>query len=206
MSGYGRRGSAWFQAEGDVAASFIFTPDAKRTTLAQLSYVAALSVADAITICTKGVDVSMKWPNDVLIDGKKIAGILLELLAGDDPVIVLGVGVNIVSIPAEVDYPVARLIDYASGATHAPLDFIEQLDAAFSHWTDVWCKEGFVAIKRHWLERAARLGEEIIVRLPEEEKVGFFKGISDDGALILATGKGDELITAGAVFFGQTTP
>lgn len=205
-AGYGRRGSAWFQAEGDVAASFIFAPRGDRMVLAQLSYVAALAVSDTIAACVKGADVSVKWPNDILIDDKKAAGILLELLAGDDPVIVLGVGVNVVSAPAEVEYPVARVFDHSPGNVPAPLEIIENLDAAFARWREVWREEGFVAIKTHWLERAARLGEKITVRLPDKERVGLFKGISDDGALVLATDEGDELITAGAVFFGETTP
>ena len=205
-AGYGRRGSAWFQAEGDVAASFIFTPGGDRTALAQLSYVAALAVADTIATHAKDADVSVKWPNDVLIDGKKAAGILLELLDGADPAIVLGVGVNIVSAPADVEYPVARIIDYVSGAAPAPIDFIKDLDAAFDRWRTLWRNEGFAPIKTHWLECAARLGTEIKVRLPDGELTGIFKGISDDGALILATDGGDELITAGAVFFGETRP
>ena len=68
-----------------------------------------------------------------------------------------------------------------------------------------WRKDGFAAIKAEWLARAARLGEAIIVRLPDQERSGVFKGLADDGALILATDAGDELITAGAVFFGETT-
>ena len=125
-AGYGRRGSAWVQAEGDVAASFIFTPGGDKATLAQLSYVAAIAVAEAMSVFAKGADISVKWPNDILIDNKKAAGILLEMLAGEDPVIILGTGVNVVSVPTEVDYPTARLIDYINGAVPAPIDFIQE--------------------------------------------------------------------------------
>lgn len=203
--GYGRRGAAWFQAEGDVAASFIFMPGNERESLSQLSYVAALAVADVIGDFAPGVAVEVKWPNDVLIDNKKAAGILLELITGEAPLIVFGVGVNIVSAPTDLEYKAARLIDYGSGETPSPLIFLEALDGRFSHWREVWRQDGFASIRRHWLDRAARLGEVIEVRLTDRQRSGRFKGLSEEGALILATDEGDELITAGAVFFGETT-
>lgn len=203
--GYGRRGAAWFQAEGDVAASFIFTPGGNRENLSQLSYVAALAVADAIGDHAPGGKVEVKWPNDVLIDNKKAAGILLELLVGETPLIVLGVGVNIVSAPTDLDYKATRLIDYAGEKAPSPQTFLQALDTALHNWRQVWQQDGFAAIRRHWLERAARLGEVIEVRLPDRHLSGRFKGLSEEGALTLATDEGDELITAGAVFFGETT-
>lgn len=200
-AGYGRRGSAWEQAAGDVAASFLFDPQAPREALGQLSFVAALAGADALRRFAPKAPVSLKWPNDILVDGGKIAGLLLELIerpAG--PLVALGLGVNIVSKPGTADYPAARLIDWLGGApAPAPKDFVKVFDEAFDAWRGRWRKEGFEPIRTEWLSLAAKKGEKIRVRLPAGTLEGVFADLDSTGALVLDCDGETRLISAGAV-------
>lgn len=207
MKGYGRRGSAWRQSSGDVAASFIFPAPAQASSAGQLSYAAALSVVDAVRRFTAHADLSVKWPNDVLMDGAKLSGIMLELIKNPmgEALIVLGVGVNIVSKPSDVAYPTARLLDadLVSAAPPSPRQFVEALDEAFDHWRGLWERDGFEALRGPWTALAAGLGREMTARLPDREICGVFKGLAPDGALILETPDGPQTLTAGEVFFGS---
>lgn len=214
-AGYGRRGSAWEQAAGDVAASFLFDPQAARDTLGQLSFVAALAGADALRRFAPRAPLALKWPNDILIGGLpspkrsfgsaqaggKIAGLLLELIERPGGALVaLGLGVNIVSKPATADYPAARLIDWLSGApAPAPRDFVRVFDEAFDAWRGRWRREGFEPVRAAWLAEAAGKGEKIRVRLPTETVDGVFADLDSTGALVLDCDGTRRLISAGAI-------
>ncbi len=198
-AGYGRRGAAWVQQEGDVAATFLFRPAGGTERLPQLSFVAALAVSDAVRRHAPGAALSLKWPNDVLASGKKIAGLLLELIASPEPVVSLGVGVNVVSAPSGLDYPTARLIDLMRSAPPDPRAFIETLDETFNAWRRRWSEEGFAVIRGEWLARADGLCRPIRVRLPGETIQGVFKDLDLTGALILDCGGEQRMIAAGAV-------
>lgn len=204
-AGYGRRGAQWSQSVGDVAASFVFVSEARTDQIGQLSYAAALAVYDALGQFSADAPLALKWPNDVLLGDAKISGLLLELVTRTDasPVIIFGVGVNLVSAPDLADYPAAKLIDAIGEQPPSPSKFVAALDQRFLHWRTVWEKDGFGPIRTAWLEKAARLGENILVRLPNSTLSGVFKSIDDDGALVLATDHGDELITVGSVYFGD---
>ena len=198
-AGYGRRGSEWRQQDGDVAATYLFAPDAAPDTLPELSFVAALAVFDAIRRFAPEAPLSVKWPNDILAGGGKIAGILLELAgAPAKPVVMLGVGVNIVSAPKGLEYPSARLVDLAPTPPH-PRAFVETLDEAFAAHRGVWARAGFSAIRTEWLGRAAHLGERIKVRLPSENLEGVFTDLDLGGALILDCDGERRAVSAGAV-------
>ncbi len=202
-SGYGRRGSEWRQQEGDVAATFLFRPQAPSDVLPQLSFVAALGLSDAILRFAPRAALTLKWPNDVLAGGGKIAGLLLELVgsapAPKSPLVALGVGVNVVSAPPDLDYPTARLIDFTNGAPPLPRAFIETLDEAFAVWRRRWEQEGFGPVRAAWLARADSLGQSIKVRLPGEVVEGVFHDLDLSGALILDCGGKRRTIAAGAV-------
>ncbi len=199
-AGYGRRGTEWRQQHGDVAATFLFHPDVPGEKLPELSFVAALAVFDAIRRFAPAAPLRLKWPNDILADGKKIAGLLLELAgASAAPAVMLGVGVNIVSAPEGLDYPTARLIDFAPSAPPDPRAFVETLDEAFKAWRETWERNGFAVIRAEWLDRAAHLGERIKVRLPAETVEGVFIDLDLAGALILDCDGGRRIIAAGAV-------
>lgn len=197
--GYGRRGSAWTQEEGDVAATFLFEPRAAPERLPELSFVAALAVWDAVRRYAPGADIEVKWPNDILVGGGKIAGLLLELITSPNgPLIALGVGVNVVSEPKNLAYPAARLIDWAKSAPE-PRRFVETLDESFAAWLAIWRREGFSAIREAWLQRANGLGERIKVRLENETIEGEFVDLDLSGALILECAGERRAIAAGAV-------
>lgn len=197
-SGYGRRGAAWVQEHGDVAATFLFRPDAPAADLPQLSFVAALAVADAIgrLACAP---LTLKWPNDILANGGKLAGILLELVGPEPPLIALGIGVNVVSAPSKLDYPTARLLDLVEGAPPHPRAFVQAIDEAFEVRRRKWEKEGFADVRREWLERAERRGRSVKVKLPGETLEGVFEDLDSTGALVLDLGGERRTIAAGSI-------
>ena len=200
-AGYGRRGSAWMQQPGDVAATFLFEPQTNGRSVAELSFVAAIATAAALRHCAPRAGVAVKWPNDILADGGKIAGLLLELLSAPPapPLIAVGVGVNVVSAPANLVYPTARLIDFAAGDAAAPRALVETIDAKLDFWTRRWTKDGFADIRAEWLSIAAGLGETIQVKTPGEIVEGVFADLDLDGALILDCDGVQRKIAAGAV-------
>lgn len=201
-AGYGRRGAQWRQQEGDVAATFLFRESAPVETLPQLSFVAALALDEAIRRHAPAAPLTLKWPNDALAGGGKIAGLLLELIAAAPPLVALGVGVNVVSAPAGLDYPTARMLDFAA-APPSPRAFVDTVDEAFAAWRGRWRDEGFDTIRAAWLARAAGLGETIRVRLAGETIEGVFADLDLDGALILDCGGARRTISAGAVLAPQ---
>lgn len=201
-SGYGRRGTEWLQADGDFAGTLLFRPGAARETLPQLSFVAALAVKDAISRHAPRAPLSLKWPNDVLAAGGKIAGLLLELLRTEDPVIALGVGVNIVSAPHGVDYPTARLADHCGGGVPDPLCFGATLDETFAAWRAIWTQGGFAPIRAAWLGSAAGLGRRMKVASGRGTIEGVMEGVDEGGALLVRTDAG----VLKAIAAGVATP
>lgn len=198
--GYGRRGASWRSGVGDLCASFLFNPDAPVERLGELSFVAALSVAEALDAAAPGAAFRLKWPNDVLLDGRKVCGILLELVMGapgKPPLLVFGVGVNIVTTPGAVEYPTARLLDVAPAP--GPRALLEAIDAAFSRRLNEWRMQGFAPVRLEWLSRADRVGERIRVRLADETATGVLKDLDPNGALVLDCDGAERRITAGSV-------
>ena len=139
----------------------------------------------------------MKWPNDLLLDGVKVSGILLER-AGN--ALVIGFGANLTQFPADTERPATSLA--AAGLpVPTPLDLLARLMPAFVHYRWLWEDEGFEAIRTRWLARAAGVGERVTARLGDETLEGCFEGLAADGALTLRTDD-DSLraIHAGEVF------
>ena len=200
-AGYGRRGSSWLQREGDVAATLLYSPPAERETIAQLSFVAALAVVDALKRTAPHVDFAVKWPNDILVDGRKIAGLLLELLTTPpaSPLVAFGIGVNVVSAPEHVDYPTACLCEFVTDATPEPVSIVEAIDECLFAWVRRWKDEGFEPVRARWLQIADCVGRRVRVRLPDETVEGVFSDLDLDGALILDCDGERRKIAAGAV-------
>lgn len=205
-SGYGRRGTAWTQGAGDFAGTLIFEERAPRERIGQLSFVAGLAVAETVSHFAPKAEPMLKWPNDVLAGGGKLAGVLLELFESDErkAVVGLGVGLNVVSKPDLADYPAARLIDHLGGApAPTPAEIAPVLDGAFERWRRTWRDEGFAPVRAAWLEKAARLGEAVRVRLPDGDISGVFKNLDPSGALVLDCDGTRRLIAAGAILSGR---
>jgi BirA family biotin operon repressor/biotin-[acetyl-CoA-carboxylase] ligase len=149
-------------------------------------------------------DIRVKWPNDILAGGRKIAGILLESasIGGEAPAwLAIGIGINLATHPDATEFPATSL--RALGATvPAADDALLHLAGHFARWYEVWRGDGFAAIRDAWLARAAGLGTRIRARLTHEETSGVFEGIDASGALLLRETAGTtRTIAAGEVFF-----
>lgn len=205
-AGHGRRGRPWQTVAGNLAATLLTTSDKPAGEAAQLSFVAALAAADLIDTCLGQGAVRLKWPNDVLIHGRKSVGILIESGTRPDGVLWLavGIGVNLAHAPQDVERPASSIAEHMAGPPPAPLDALEVLATRFEHWRAAWAAEGFAPIARAWTERAHGLGQPCEARLPNRTLKGIAQGLDLDGALRLALDDGSILrITAGDVFFGE---
>ncbi len=206
-AGRGRRGRNWTSPEGNLYASVLLRPDRPMVIAPQLSFVAVLAVADLVdALLPSGrAPCRVKWPNDVLIDGAKLSGILLE--AGGDGAaaavwVVVGMGVNLRHAPTGTRQPAASLAGL--GATDLePAAALRRLMATFTHWYSVWLTEGFAPVRTGWLSRACGMGETITVQIGTERIEGRLDTLDADGALVVSPldGSGPRRITAGDVFF-----
>jgi BirA family biotin operon repressor/biotin-[acetyl-CoA-carboxylase] ligase len=154
-----------------------------------------------------GPTLALKWPNDVLLNNGKVAGILLESLHAQGQMwgVAVGIGVNLIAAP-ELDqvesgavYPVS--VKGESGEDVTPDAFLNHLAPAFAHYDSQLTTYGFAPIRTAWLDHAARLGETITARLPSEEVRGRFDTVDENGYLVLNTAKGSRNIAAADVFF-----
>jgi len=203
----GRRGRAWANPTGNFAGTLVL-PGIAPETAALRSFVAALALHEACVSLTGRADAfSLKWPNDVLLHGGKLAGILLESLMSGGRVagLAIGIGVNLAAAPGAdaVESGALRPVALAAeaGVRVAPPDFLELLAPAYARWEQQFADLGFEPIRRAWLARAARLGETITARLPAEEITGVFRDVDPEGHLVLSTPGGTRRIAAGDIFF-----
>lgn len=204
-AGRGRRGRQWETGAGNLAATLLLRPNRPAAECAQLSFVAAIAAADAMARFAPRARVEVKWPNDVLADGRKLAGILLESASsGNVPFwLAIGIGINLSHYPEGVELPAISIAALGAPAPK-PADALLELASGFAKWYDIWASGGFAPIREAWLARAARLGERIIARLQERELSGTFEGIDETGALLLREGQGQtRTIAAGEVFFAR---
>lgn len=202
--GRGRRGRVWISPPGNLTATLLIRPNRPASECAQLSFAAALAVADMLSARAPRADITLKWPNDVLAAEKKIAGILLESESGVDGTaawLAIGIGVNLAAFPEDTDLPATSL--KALGATPPPPnDALLDLADAFAKWYEAWCGAGFAPVREAWLSRAHGLGKRIRVRLAKEEITGVFRDIDDSGALVLGLPHNvTRSVSAGEVFF-----
>jgi len=200
-AGVGRRGKRWDMAKGNFAASLLLHSKEPLPALAQRSFVAALALHEVLQ--GLGVaDISLKWPNDVLVQGRKVAGILL---ASSNGAIVVGMGVNLVAVPhpsALPEHAVAPIsLKEVLFSPPSDEDFLELLANAFLKYERQMRAYGFAPIRTAWLAKAARIGEVIFARLPEATLSGTFETIDETGALVLLTAEGPRVLPAAEVFF-----
>jgi BirA family biotin operon repressor/biotin-[acetyl-CoA-carboxylase] ligase len=208
-AGRGRRGHQWVSAPGNLFATLLLVDPSAPDIAAQLSFVVALAVGDAIGDCAGALRdrLALKWPNDVLFDGKKIAGILIESeVVGRGLAVAIGVGVNCKHHPPQTLYPATDLA--AAGAHVSADDLIGALSATMLQRLAQWRRgSGFAVIRADWLERAAGIGGDLRVRLPGREFFGRWEGLDDNGGLLLRVVDGTvRTINAGDVFpMGEQT-
>ena len=207
-AGRGRRGRVWSMPEGNFAASLVMRPAGPPAQAALRSFVAALALRDALVAVTGRAELlTLKWPNDVLLNGGKIAGILLESSGqgGHVDALVIGIGVNLAATPdaalleAGALAPVSLLGE--TGIVITPEDFLTRLAQHFAHWEAQFTTYGFAPIRTAWLQHAARIGQSMTARVMRDEITGIFVEIDMDGQLVLETPKGRQQIAAADIFF-----
>ena len=202
--GRGRRGRAWASPPGNLYTSLILRPRCPLDQAAQLGFVAALAVGDTLawTLETRPDGVSYKWPNDVLLRGRKIAGILLESELGEGEApkfVVVGVGINLASSPRDTEFPATSIAEENLG-TVSPGAALEGFGRHFQAWVERWREEGFAPIRAAWRAHAMALGEPIRVRLEHATLHGRLIDIDQHGALLLESVGELRRIAAGEVF------
>jgi BirA family biotin operon repressor/biotin-[acetyl-CoA-carboxylase] ligase len=202
-AGRGRYGRQWIGIPGNLFGSLVLRPNCPPAAASQLGFVAALALGDALAATAPPlVALRCKWPNDVLLNGRKFAGILLESearMSGMLDWLVLGIGVNVVAHPRDTDYPTTSLREEGYLALDAA-GLLESFARHFQGWYETWQDSGFAPSRTAWLPRAGGIGESITVRLDRQRIEGRFLGIEADGALALETGAGARRIAAGDVF------
>ena len=205
-AGRGRRGRSWSSPPGNLYLSLLLRPDCPAAVAPQLGFATAVGLGEALdTLLPADAErPRFKWPNDVLVGGRKIAGILLDASTGSNghlDWLIIGVGVNIASFPEDTSYGATSLREAGAGAVSAD----EVLPVFASHWLrrlERWGREGFTPIRQAWLENALGLGEVIEVRLERETLTGRFVELDETGALVLDLPRvGHRVIAAGDVSY-----
>jgi BirA family biotin operon repressor/biotin-[acetyl-CoA-carboxylase] ligase len=202
-AGRGRQGRGWISPRGNLYASLILRPGCSIGQAAQLGFVAALAVGDTLSANFKPLDgLAVKWPNDVLLRGRKIAGILLESESRQREVpefVVIGIGINLASSPTGAEFPATSLAEQDLGHM-SPGQALEEFARHFRTWARRWREDGFAPIRTAWLARVKSLGEPIRVRLESVVLHGRFVDIDQHGALLLESAGEFRRVAAGEVF------
>lgn len=202
--GRGRLGRPWVSPPGNLYASLLLIDPSAPRVAPQLSFVMAVALTGALESC--GVppsQLAIKWPNDVLLYGAKLAGILIEGTSLPDGrfACVAGVGVNCAHAPELANYPAISLSQ--AGFDVTPQSLLDALAQSCAHWISIWNKgAGFAKIREAWLARAAGLGTMISAAQGAERISGLFTGLDADGRLLLDTDAGMQAIDAGDIFLG----
>jgi BirA family transcriptional regulator, biotin operon repressor / biotin---[acetyl-CoA-carboxylase] ligase len=203
-AGRGRRGRSFVSERGNLYASLLMTDASPVDRAAELAFVAALAAHDAVidTAAELGPRLAVKWPNDLLCDGAKLAGILVEgeSATGRPLVTVVGIGINCAHHPAQTDHPAIDLM--TAGTRVRPEVLFTALSRAMLQRLNEWDRgRGFAATRAAWLARAANLGMPVRVNLADRQLEGRFETLDACGRLVLRLGDGTaEIITAGDVF------
>lgn len=202
--GRGRRGRTWVSAPGNLYFSLLLRPGCSPARAAEFTFLACDALARTVVDLLPSAEVACKWPNDVLVNGRKVAGILIESQAASAEALdftVVGVGINVHVCPDddEVQFPATSL--NAEGATEISVaGVLETFCRQFQHLRKRWERQGFEPVREAWLKRAFRLGAPVRVALPDRTVEGLFRDLGEDGALILEVDGRTERILAGDVF------
>lgn len=188
--GRGRRGHFWYSPKGNLYLSLIMRYDFVAKNIAQLTFVASLTIIEALKKIADsyGIDpsvFSLKWPNDVLLDGKKISGCMVEISHYKNySVLIIGVGINVSSSYNNGDYPTLSLHDYG---------IMSSLESVFEEFSTFWAKNfliwteknGETSIRKEWLKHTKNLGKKVSITCDNQIIHGIFKGIDENDHLIL---------------------
>jgi BirA family biotin operon repressor/biotin-[acetyl-CoA-carboxylase] ligase len=202
--GKGRSGRSWTSPPGNLYLSLVLRPDCAPVEASQLGFIAALGAGGGLAeVMPPMLELRYKWPNDILINRRKVAGILLETESAASnrlDWLVLGLGINVSQRPPETSFPATSLRE--EGDTDSTVEAVlEAFARHFLSWVNRWLADGFAPVRAAWRASAIGLGEPIRVRLPHQELDGVFEDIDADGALLLRASGTVRRITAGDVFF-----
>ncbi len=205
-AGRGRAGRVWQSPRGNVYVSILIAAPESLAQAPELGFVAAVAVRETILELPRhnagAPKVSCKWPNDILIEGEKVCGILPELTTDDQKRswIVLGIGINLKTVALDrAAYPPTALSVHQIDTS--PAHVLTVLTRSLFKWLQIWREQGFAAIRQQWCDCGPDLGANIAVGLPEGAVSGEFIGLDEDGALLLETRKGRRRIVVGDVLF-----
>lgn len=204
LAGRGRQGRTWTSPAGNLYMSLILRPACPPAAAANLGFIAAVALADALGEVLPGdATVTCKWPNDVLVDGRKVAGILVESATSNPATVdwaIIGMGVNVAWHPAATDslYPPTSLAACGAGVT--PDALLACLARHLERTLERWQGAGFAPVRAAWLARAHALGGPLSVRLDGGAVSGLFRDIDGDGALVLEVDGTPRRIAVGDVF------
>lgn len=207
-AGRGRRARAWVSPRGNFHATLLMFPKESPDVVALRSFAAALALRDAFVALTSLPGAfSLKWPNDVLLNGSKVAGILLEATTSGAGVqaLAIGIGVNLIAHPDQTvmepgALPAVSVLS-ETGLRITPEAFLDALAPAYARWEAVFAAQGFQPLREAWLSHAARIGETIRARTGKDTHQGVFETIDLQGNLMLVTATGRLAIPAAEVFF-----
>ncbi|MGQ2991310.1 MAG: biotin--[acetyl-CoA-carboxylase] ligase [Brevundimonas sp.] len=208
-AGRGRRGREWVSQRGNLFATLLTTTRKPPADAAQTTFIAALAVAETLDVFAPSPLVTIKWPNDVMIDGEKASGILVE--SGAHPAgglwLAVGIGVNLIHTPSGTERPATAMGGHLRGdvaAAPSPETAAEVLADRFAIWLERWEALGFQPVLNAWIARSRGLEGPCTARLGHETISGMADGVEADGALRLKLADGSvRLISAGDVFFGE---
>ncbi len=208
-AGRGRRGRAWKSDMGNLFATLLTTTCKPPAEAAQVTFIAALAIADLLDDWAPASLVTIKWPNDVMLAGDKAAGVLVESGAheGGGLWLAVGIGANLAHAPEETERPATALAHHLRGDVAAPPTVeaaAARLADAFAVWMARWETLGFEPVLDAWRARSPGLDGPAVARLGRETVEGRAEGVAADGALKLRLADGSlRLISAGDVFFGE---
>ena len=208
-AGRGRRGRAWDTSCGNLAATLLIITDASPGEAAQLSFVAAFAIRALAEHFVPASLVRFKWPNDVMVDGKKLSGILIESgrTATGALWLAIGMGVNLAHAPTNVERPATSIAAHLKdgiAAPPTPTEALAVLSEALVRTAAAWARAGFAPLRDEWIKGAAGIGQHCLARLDAVTVEGVAEGLDADGALLLRLpDRSLRRIAAGDVFFPE---
>ena len=199
--GRGRRGRVWVSAVGNVHLTYATYSTLPLSQAAQLSFVACVAIGEELCALIPPTEIlAYKWPNDILLNGKKVGGLLLEALTLPEKgktAYLIGCGLNLKSSPEETRFPATSF--EKEGVYLSIQDTVHSVASSLDRYISLWKKEGFVPIHQLWMKRAARLGQTITFDCDEKTFTGTFEGITEEGLLILRSSQGRLELIAGDI-------
>jgi BirA family biotin operon repressor/biotin-[acetyl-CoA-carboxylase] ligase len=205
VSGRGRRGRAWENLPGNLYMTFITYLSCPLVEALQLSFVTCIAVGEKLrSLLPPGHVITYKWPNDILLNGKKVGGLLLEAVPLSDEketAYLASCGLNLISQPLKVRYPTTSFQN--EGIYLSLEEVLYGVAASLEYYISFWKEEGFSPIYDLWMKHAAGLEQKISFDLQGKLQEGFFKGIDGEGALLLRTSEGLKKFTAGEILVGE---